>query len=94
MLEQAGIEITTLDRSDPPLYSVLQEGDTISFVRVEEEYVVEQSVIAYDTQVLRNESLAEGERRLIQPGQNGVQENTYRSCMKMVSKSAGLYPAL
>ncbi len=78
VLEQAGIEITTLDRSDPPLYSVLQEGDTISFVRVEEEYVVEQSVIAYDTQVLRNESLAEGERRLIQPGQNGVQENTYR----------------
>ena len=78
VLAIAGIEIDSLDRSDPPLYSVLQDGDTVTFVRVEEEYVVEQTVIAYDTQVLRNESLAEGERRLIQPGQNGLQENTYR----------------
>ena len=78
VLESAGISIDSLDRSDPPLYSVLQDGDTVQFVRIEEEYMVEQTVIAYDTQVLRNESLEEGERRLIQPGVNGVQENTYR----------------
>ncbi|MBN2043968.1 MAG: G5 domain-containing protein [Anaerolineales bacterium] len=78
VLEGAGLIIDSLDRSDPPLYSVLQDGDTVHFVRVEEEYLVEQTVIAYDTQVLRNESLSEGERRLIQPGQNGLQENTYR----------------
>jgi len=78
VLERAGIEVDSLDKSDPPLYSVLQDGDSLNFIRVEEQYVVEQSVIPFDTQVLRNESLAEGERRLIQPGQNGLSENTFR----------------
>ena len=43
-----------------------------------EEFEVEESVIAYETQTLRNESLAEGERRLVQPGVNGTMETTYR----------------
>lgn len=77
-LEQAGIEIDSLDRSDPPLYSVLQDGDTITFIQVEEEYIVEDRVVPYETQTLRNESLEEGEQRLIQPGQNGLEEVTYR----------------
>jgi hypothetical protein len=77
-LEQAGIEIDSLDRSDPPLYSVLQDGDTITFLQVDEEYIVEEKVIPYETQTLRNESLEEGEQRLIQPGQNGLEEVTYR----------------
>jgi len=77
-LEISGIAVDTLDKSDPPLYTVLQDGDEIKLTRVIEEYAVEQNVIPYDTQVLRNESLEEGEKRLIQPGQNGMQETTYR----------------
>lgn len=77
-LDQAGVEISSLDKSTPPLYTVLQEGDEVVFIQVEEEYVVEEEVIPYDTQLLRNESLAEGERRLIQPGENGMVEQTYR----------------
>lgn len=77
-IDQAGFEVGALDKSDPPFYSILQSGDTVVLTRVEEEYVVEQSVIPYDTQVLRNESLAEGEQRLIQPGANGLQETTFR----------------
>ncbi len=77
-IEKAGVSLSTLDKSDPPLYSVVQNGDTISITRVEEEYVVEQEIIPYDTQTLRNESLAEGEQRLIQPGENGLEEITYR----------------
>ena len=77
-LEVSGIALDPLDKSDPPLYTVLQNGDEIHLTRVVEEYIVEQIVIPYDTQVLRNESLEEGERRLIQPGQNGKQETTYR----------------
>lgn len=76
--DRAGIEVNTLDKSDPPLYSVLQNEDTVVLTRVKEEYIVEQSIIPYDTQVLRNESLAEGEQRLIQPGENGIQETTFR----------------
>ena len=77
-LAQAGIEINTLDKSDPPFYTVLQNGDSIEITRVQEQYIVEQQVIPYETQLLRNESLPEGEQRLIQPGQNGIQEITYR----------------
>lgn len=77
-LVQAGIEVNTLDKSSPPFYSILQSGDSVTITRVEEQYLVEQNVIPYETQVLRNESLAEGEQKLIQPGQNGVQEITYR----------------
>ena len=76
--EQAGVEINVLDKSDPPMYTILQAGDKVTLTRVVEEYIVEQNVIPYETQILRNESLAEGEQRLIQPGQNGMQEITYR----------------
>ena len=77
-LVQAGVEVNTLDKSNPPLYTLLQEGDKVVITRVQEEYLVEQIVIPYETQVLRNESLAEGEQKLIQPGRNGTQEITYR----------------
>lgn len=77
-LELAGVSVNVLDKSTPPLYTVLQDGDTVVLVRVSEEYSVEESVIPYDTQVLQNESLQEGERRLIQPGVNGLQETTLR----------------
>jgi hypothetical protein len=77
-LELSGITINTLDKSTPPLYTILQNGDTVSLVRVIEEYQVVESVVPYDTQVLQNESLAEGEQRLVQPGVNGRMETTYR----------------
>lgn len=77
-LEQAGVTVGLLDRSDPPLYTLLQEGDQVRLTRVVEEFTIEEAELAYETQTLRNESLPEGERRLIQPGANGVVENTYR----------------
>ena len=76
--ENIGITINSLDRSDPPLFTVLSNGAEIYLIRVEEEYIVEMSILPYETQVLRNESLPEGESRLIQPGVNGVQETTFR----------------
>lgn len=77
-LEAAGVKVELLDRSEPPLYTVLAEGDQVTLTRVVEEFEVEESVIPYETQTLRNESLAEGERRLVQPGVNGTLETTYR----------------
>ena len=76
--ENIGITVNSLDRSDPPLFTVLSNGAEIYLIRVEEEYIVEMSILPYETQVLRNESLPEGESRLIQPGVNGVQETTFR----------------
>lgn len=78
VLALVGVEVNALDKSTPPFYTVLQDGDTVDLVRVVEEYKVEESVVPYETQVLRNESMQEGEQRLIQPGVNGRQETTYR----------------
>ncbi|MFN2145610.1 MAG: ubiquitin-like domain-containing protein, partial [Anaerolineales bacterium] len=44
-LELAGVAINPLDKSTPALYTILQAGDTVSLVRVVEEYLVEESVI-------------------------------------------------
>ena len=71
------LTLGTLDRVEPPLYTVLSDGDQITVVRVREEYYIEQKVIPFEHQELRNEALPEGERRLSQPGVNGLEEITY-----------------
>lgn len=77
-LQAAGITIGALDKAVPPLYTVLQNGDSISLTRVEEKFETEEQVIPFERQIVRNESLPEGETRLVQAGVNGVQELTYR----------------
>lgn len=76
--EVSGFSIDILDESSPPFYTVLQTGDDLYLTRIVEEFVIQEEVIPYETQDLRNESLPEGEIRLIQPGKNGIQETTYR----------------
>ncbi|MFC1936652.1 G5 domain-containing protein [Chloroflexota bacterium] len=76
-LEAAGLEVGIQDRSEPAKYTVLSDGDEVRLIRVVEEFQIEEDVIPYETQILRNESLPEGERRLIQPGENGLLEITH-----------------
>ncbi|NPA31638.1 MAG: DUF348 domain-containing protein [Chloroflexi bacterium] len=77
-LEQAGVELGPLDRVTPPEYTLLTDGDTITVVRVREEFETQEEVIPFERQTLRNEGLPEGETRLVQRGVNGRQEVTYR----------------
>ncbi len=77
-LAAAGLTVGQLDRVEPSLDTVLKDGDKISLIRVTEAFKVEQSVIPFEHQVLRNETMPEGESRLVQPGVNGTQETTYR----------------
>ncbi|PIZ25699.1 MAG: hypothetical protein COY47_04515, partial [Chloroflexi bacterium CG_4_10_14_0_8_um_filter_57_5] len=74
----AGITLNELDRLDPPGYTVLSEGDSVRVRRIREVFDTQQVVIPFEHQELRNESLPEGEARLIQAGQNGLKELTYR----------------
>ncbi len=76
--DKAGITLSELDRSDPPVYTVLTDGSTIDLTRVKEEFEVEQVTIPFERQVVQNESLPVGETRLSQPGENGIKEITYR----------------
>lgn len=77
-IEASGIEIRALDRIDPPGYTLLQDGTLITISRVDERFEIEEVIIPFQRQSVRNEALPEGETRLLQPGENGVQEVTYR----------------
>jgi hypothetical protein len=80
--QSAGIVPGNLDRSEPPLYTVLKNGDTINLIRVQELFETEQLVIPFERQILRNETLPEGETRLVQAGVNGLEEVTYRRILE------------
>ncbi len=77
-LNGAGFELGTLDRVDPPGYTVLSNESVVTIVRVVEEFEIENETIPFPSQTVRNEALPEGETLLIQPGENGVQEITFR----------------
>ncbi len=77
-LDEAGLTLNALDRTEPPAYTVLSDGAKVRLVRVTEEFEVEQVVLPFQRQTLRNESLPVEQEVLIQPGKNGLQEITYR----------------
>lgn len=77
-LEAAGLQVSNLDKSDPPAYTVISSGDEIHLTRVREEFITEEVTIPFEQQIARNESLPDGETRLVQPGVSGLQELTYR----------------
>ena len=77
-LNETGITLNPLDRTDPPDYTVLSEGDQVTVVRVTESFAIEELVLPFENQIVRNESLPDGETRLVQTGINGLQEITYR----------------
>lgn len=77
-LDDAGVILAALDRVDPPAYTTVDEGTVVEVTRVTERFEIEEIVIPYERQTIRNETLPEGETRLLQPGENGRQEITYR----------------
>lgn len=81
-LQSAGVTISELDKVDPPAYTVLANGNTVTITRVEEIFETEEQIIPFERQVVRNESLPEGETRLVQAGVNGLQELTYRRVLE------------
>ncbi len=80
--QQVGITPGDLDKSDPPFYTVLNNGDAIKLVRIKEEFTTETQTIPFEQQVIRNESLPEGQQRLVQAGVNGQVEVTYRRILE------------
>lgn len=78
VLDTAGITINSLDKVDPVNTTVLFEDTTITISRVKEDFIVEQAIIPFEQQTVKNESLPEGQTVLIQSGSNGIQQNTWR----------------
>jgi hypothetical protein len=77
-LEQAGVELGTLDRVDPAGFIVVTDGTQITVTRVVERFEVESVTLPFEQQTIRNEALPQGTTRLLQEGENGLQEVTYR----------------
>jgi hypothetical protein len=81
-IAHAGIAMSELDRLTPPPYTVIANGMLIVITRVTESTDVEQLPLPYSSETVRNETLAEGERRLLQVGQAGIEEITYRTVLE------------
>ena len=77
-LKAAGLQVGSLDKVEPPLYTILTDGLSIKITRGREEFETQQDTIPYERQTVRNESLPQGETLIIQPGKNGIREITYR----------------
>ncbi len=77
-LEQAGIIPGEMDKSEPPYYTLLSDGDEVVLTRVKEIFETEEVIVPFERQTVRNDTLPEGETRLIQPGVNGLEEITSR----------------
>ena len=79
---QAGITIGELDRLTPPPYTLISTGVNIVITRVSETFDVVQSPLPYTSQTVRNEALPAGDHRLLQVGQPGMEEITYRTVLE------------
>lgn len=77
-LAVANIALAQADRVVPPAFTVLTAPAGIVVTRVREEFETRQEIVPFDRQELRNESLPSGETRLVQAGQNGLNELTIR----------------
>lgn len=77
-IEMAGVSLGNLDKVEPPGFTSITESTTIKITRVREEFELEENIIPFSQQKVRNESLAEGQTLLIQPGVNGTEQITYR----------------
>jgi resuscitation-promoting factor RpfB len=100
-LQVAGVIVGNQDRVEPPPYTVLGDGNSVRLTRVEEVFETAEQIIPFERQVVRNESLPEGETRLVQAGVNGLEELTYRRVLedgeetsKVVVKSVILQEAV
>ncbi len=77
-LSIAGIKLNALDKIEPTQNTIITSPITISITRVTEEYSVEESVLPFEQQTIKNESLQQGQKVLIQPGVNGKTQTIYR----------------
>lgn len=81
ILAEAGIELNDADEVDPPLFTPVSGDDTltIDIVRITESIEVIPRNLPFERKLVRNETLnADDPPRIIQAGQDGLQEETVR----------------
>ena len=62
------ISLGPLDRVEPPPSTLMIGGETIHVIRVREEFSIVESILPFEQQTIKNESLPEGQSVLIHSG--------------------------
>ena len=78
VLAQANITLGPLDRVSPPLYEEATDNLHIKVTRRREEFLTEKRELPFQRQIVKNLNLPVGETRLLQAGENGLEEITIR----------------
>ncbi|MGD9099871.1 MAG: G5 domain-containing protein [Anaerolineae bacterium] len=78
LLTEAGVVLGDLDQVEPAPYTSISDGLTITVVRVRHETVTEERLIPFDEQTAYDASLPPDERRILEAGQNGLEQLVYR----------------
>ena len=73
-LETVGIKVGNQDIVTPALPLMIPTNGEIRVIRVTTEDAVSEQTVAFQSQTVRNESLSNGETRIIQQGQNGTRQ--------------------
>ena len=78
LLTEADVELGDLDRVEPAEYTAITDGLTITVVRIRHETVTEEQPIPFEEQIVYDTSMPAAERRILEPGQNGLEQLIYR----------------
>jgi hypothetical protein len=79
---KAGVTLGELDRLTPPPYTLISNGVSVVITRVGETFDIVQVPLPYTSETVHNEALPAGDRRLLQVGQPGAEEVTYRTVLE------------
>ena len=77
-LDKAGVTLGTLDRVEPSAFTLLTSATAIQITRVREVFEVEETVLPFSRQVVKNESLPTNQKMIVQAGSTGLLQVTYR----------------
>ena len=77
-LAENGVALQDLDYSEPALSEALPEDGLIRVVRVTEEVLIQQTPIPYETELLADDTLELGARKVISEGAVGISANRVR----------------
>jgi len=72
VLEDLGIQLGALDRTEPSLEAAVGANDAVRIVRVNEVTEIVEKEIPYAVVTKKDSSLAQGKEKIVQPGKEGV----------------------
>lgn len=77
VLNEQRVVLADDDRADPPVYAEVGRSATITVTRVQIKSETTRLIVPFERKLVRDESYAEGQMRVLQLGVNGETELTY-----------------